>query len=216
MVPTYKVDADDMLNWARYLEEIPKVTNAAIARGLNTYGEIVVARTAAKIADKGDLPVHEVMATIKVTEATPRRLQWEMDASGILPPSGDWSRPWAERDSKQFERQTLVNITTLGDRHVCEICEEAAAAGPYTMADIDAMAARWRNFPGASGPAPGFRTNLIHPNCRCVLTPFANKRRLRVSFGAGEQEMYTGKQLADAVSSELRVAIKAVKKKSGK
>ena len=214
MIPRYRVSAEDMVEWARYLEEIPKVTNAAIARGLNAYGEGVVERTAAKIADKADLQVHEVMATIVVTRATPRRLEWSMDASGILPPSGDWSRPWAARDSKQFERQTLVNITTMHDRFSCEVCEEAAAGGPYTMADIDAMAARWKNFPGASGPAPGFRTNLIHPNCRCVLTPFANKRRLRVTFGAGEQEMYTAKGLADAVAGELRVAIKAVRKRA--
>jgi|KBSMisStaDraftv2_1062788.scaffolds.fasta_scaffold00032_21 hypothetical protein len=214
MIPTYKVDAEDMLNWARYIEEIPKVTNAAIARGLNTYGDGVLERTAAKIADKADLQVHEVMATIVVTRATPRRLEWSMDASGILPPSGDWSRPWATRDQNQFDKQVLVNITTMHDRFSCEVCEQAAASGPYTMADIDTMVAKWKNFEPATGPAPGFRTNLIHPNCRCVLTPFANKRRLRVTFGAGEQEMYTAKGLADAIAGELKVSIKAVKKRA--
>jgi hypothetical protein len=213
MFEKLKVDADDLLNWARYLEDIPKVTNVAIARGLNTYGEGVLQRAAERLADKADLQVHEVMSIIRVTRATPRRLEWSMDASGISPPSGDWSRPWAERDQKQFEKQTLVNITTLHDRFSCDVCEEAAAAGPYTMAEIDQMAAKWKDWPGASGPAPGFRTNLIHPNCRCVLTPFANKRRLNVQWGKGESELYTAKGLADAIVGEVKVAIRAVRKR---
>jgi len=213
MFEKLKVDADDLLNWARYLEEIPKVTNAAIARGLNAYGDGVVLRAAERIADKADLQVHEVMSVIKVTRATPRRLEWAMDTSAVVAPSSDLARPWAGRDTKQFEGQTLVNITTLHDQFSCEVCEEAAAAGPYTMAQIDELAAKWKDFPGAPGPATGFRTNLIHPNCRCVLTPFANKRRLRVSYSRGVDDLYTAKQLGDAVAGEVRVAIRAVRKR---
>ena len=210
----YHVDAGDLLRWASYLEDIPVVTNPAIARALNDYGHGVAERVAAKIAEKADLPASEVLHMLKIREATSRRLVWELDAGGFFPPSGDWSRPWAERREKGFEKQTLVNIITLHDRHVCEVCEEAAEKSPYLMAEIDEMAAKWKHFTPASGPAPGFRTNLIHPNCRCVLTPFASRRRIPVKFGdkAAKEELFSVRGLAQQVAGEMKIAIKAIRK----
>ena len=213
MIPSYEVDADDLLKWARYLDKISKSTNIAIADALNDYGAGVVRRAAIVIARKGDLSPSEVMNWIEVKEATPRRLEWSMDASKFAPPSLDWSRPFGGRDTKQFEKQILVNIVTLHDKFVCEKCEEAAEKNPWTMAQIDVMKQQWKDWKPATGPAPGFHTNLIHPNCRCVITPFASKRRLPVTFGehAAKEELFTARQLGERVAAELKVKIRAVK-----
>ena len=217
----YHVDAGDLLRWASYLEDIPVVTNPAIARALNDYGHGVAERVAAKIAEKGDLPASEVLHLLKIREATPRRLVWELNAGNFFPPSGDWSRPWAERREKGFEKQTLVKIITMHDKLSCEICEDYAEGGPYLMAEIDEMKAKHANFLREHPDwrqGPGFRTNLIHPNCRCMLTPFASRRRLPVTFGdkAAKEELFSVRGLAQQVAGEMKIAIKAIRKPTRK
>lgn len=205
-----KIEVGNLLQWARYIETIPQRTKAAAARAINAAGEEVVIGMATQIADKADLPVHEVAALIEVREATPQRLIWEADASNIAPPSHDWSRPMASRAGKQFQKQTLVNIITSGDRWTCEVCEKAAEEGPYTQGEIDRMVEKWKDFQPATGPAPGFRTNLVHPNCRCVLTPFTPKRRLTVQWGKKgiPDVVITPRALGQRVAGELRIALK--------
>lgn len=166
----FDIDSSDILAWARYLDELPEETDAAIARGLNDYGAGVADRVAQRIAAKGDLSWTEVRSMIDVKEATPRRLVWEADWSKFSQP--EWTRQFPTRDTKEFEKQTLVNISTIGDQYDCELCEQWAESGPYTMAEIDELVAKHKLFTtehpewqAATGPAPGERTNLIHPNC---------------------------------------------------
>jgi hypothetical protein len=215
MGDSYSVDARELLNWANYLEEIPKVTSQAIANGLNNYGEIVARQAAEEYAEKSDLQASEVYNSIVITPATARRLEWRMDLSALKASTEDLARPIGGRADNQFRDQELVTIVMTHDaRGPCEVCEEAAAMGPYTQAQIDIIAHRWRDF-NPPRPVQGERTNLLHPNCRCIVTPYANKRRLRVTYGAKgvRSKLYTGKQLGEAVANELRVSIKAVRKK---
>ena len=215
MFEEIKVDAHDLLNWARYLDEIPRVTNQAIANGLNKYGEIVARRTAEEHADKGDLQASEVYNMIVIRPATARRLEWSMDASALKPPEDELVRPLPGRDLNQYRDQELVRIVMTHDaRGPCEVCEEAAAMGPYTQGQIDVIAQKWKDY-NPPRPVDGYRTNLLHPNCRCIVTPYANKRRLRVQFGgkAAPAELYTAKQLGEIVAEEVKVTIKAVRKK---
>ena len=206
------VDAVALLKWARYLDQIPKRTRPAVAHALNDYGAGVVRSTAEQIAERADLDPNEVMSLIEVKEATAEDLTWRMDATQVAPPSQDWERPWAARDSKQFQKQTLVKIVTTGDDRTCDVCNDAAAKSPYTMDEIDRLASKWKDWEGGAG-ATGFKTNLIHPNCRCVLQPWAQTRRLSVSFqGKGAPpELLNARQLGKRVADELKVSIRAIR-----
>jgi hypothetical protein len=214
MIPTLRVNADELLQWARYLEDLSDATNQAIADGLNNYGEIAARKIAAEHAERGDLQEHEVYNQIVIRRATARNLQWSMDARALRAPEDELARPLPGRDVNQYRDQELVSIVMTHDaRGPCEICEEAAARGPYTQGQIDVIANRWKDYTPPH-PVTGYRTNLLHPNCRCIITPYANKRRLRVQFGgkSAPPELFTAKQLGEAVAGELRLKIKAVRK----
>jgi hypothetical protein len=209
---TIKIRAADALKWARFLDEIPKRTRPAIARAINDYGEGVADGTAAAIAEETGLDPHEVRALIDIKEATADHLVWEMDATAAAPPPQDWQRPWDTRSNKAFEQQALVNIITSGDDHTCEICEEAAEKSPYTMDEINQLAAKWKHWEPPAGVV-GTRTNLLHPNCRCAVVPFRSQRRMSVTFsGKGAPtELLSARQLGVRVADEMRVMIKAIK-----
>jgi hypothetical protein len=208
----FRVKADDLLRWARYLDEMPKRTRPAIARAINDYGAGVVDGTAQVIADQTGLAMHDIRSLIEIREATPDHLVWEMDASAVATPPPDWERPWEKRSSKAFEQQTLVKIVTSGDDHTCEICEEAALKSPYTMDEINQLSAKWQHWEPAAGTV-GARTNLIHPNCRCSIQPWQQTRRLSVQFGGkgAPPELLNARQLGRKVADEIKVTIRAIK-----
>ena len=118
-----KIDADDLLKWARYLDEVPKQTRPAIARAMNDYGNSLLDSAASTIASKTGLAASDVRNQIVVKRATSSDLTWKMDASKVAP-QVEWERPWNKRSDKEFEKETLVKIITSGDEHTCEICEE--------------------------------------------------------------------------------------------
>ncbi len=216
MFETIRVDANAIANWTGFLEDLGPVTNQAIANGLNNYGEIVARRMAEQHAEAGDLQPSEVYNQIVIRRATARSLRWSMDASALKTPEDEMARPVGKRDTNQYRDQELVSIIMTHDaRGPCEVCEEAAARGPYTQAEIDVIANKWKDY-NPPRPVQGYRTNLLHPNCRCIITPYANKRRLRLQYGgkSAPAELYTAKQLGSAVAGELKIAIKAIKRKS--
>ena len=207
-----KIDASALLKWSRYLEQIPKQTRPAVARALNDYGAGVVRSAAERIAAQDDLDPNEILSMITVEEATSENLLWRMDASQVVAAKQDWSRPWAERDTKTFQQQTLVKIVTSGDEHTCDVCEEAAMRSPYTKAEIEALAQKWKGWTGKEGSA-GERTNLIHPNCRCMTQPWKTPRRVSVKFGGkgAPTELLNARQLGKRVADEMKVTIRAIK-----
>lgn len=169
------VDFSDISRWLDELEDINRRTPKAIAQGLNAFGQEVVEDVSYYVSAATGLGDNEVAMMIQVDWATPDNLSLTIDASEALAATqeADWSRPWDARDQSQFEKQTLLKIETLNDGHDCEVCQAAAAASPYTAEDIQNLQAKWADFGGSTaGPAPGARTNLIHPNCRCVAVPF--------------------------------------------
>jgi hypothetical protein len=204
------VKLDDLLRWTRYLDELPPHLPAALARGLNFYGEQTVRGMAETLADQYGLETGAVMNLIVVRRASPGNLKFEADASAVARADPQWLRPWQERDIKTFEQDTLLKIVTVGDRHDCEICEEMAQKSPWTKREIDQMAAKWAGWHGASGPAPGERTNLVHPNCRCVTQPWTSTRRLKMTFaGKGAPaELFSTRQLGRIMADELKVTIR--------
>jgi len=209
------INTDDLLRWARYLDDIPKRTGPALARALNDYGEGVAKSYAQYIADKNDLSWSEVLDLIDIKEATPRRLRWEMDASAVAQQNTDWLRMWQTRDNKEFEKQTLVAVVRNSD-YACDVCDQVVEEGPYTLAAIDEMVAKHANFMVEHPnwrPAPGKdRTNLVHPNCQCVTVSYAARRQVKLTFGDGSKsappELLSARQLGQRVAGELHVALR--------
>jgi hypothetical protein len=212
MTTRLKVNATDILRWARYLNEVPKRTRPAMARAINAYGEGVADSTAEVIAGRTGLDADEIRALIYIKEATPDNLTWEMDATAVAPPPPDWQRPWESRSDRAFQQETLVKIITSGDDHTCEICQEAAEKSPYTLEEVNQLAAKWQHWEPAAG-ITGERTNLIHPNCRCVIQPWRETRRVSVSFGgkSAPPELLNSRQLGRRIADELKVSIRVIK-----
>ena len=210
MTARISINADDLLRWARYLNEVPKRTRPAVARAMNDYGRGVVDSTAQAIAGETGLSAYDVRSMIEVKEATADDLTWKMDATAVAK-SEDWERPWDKREDGGFDKNTLVKIVTSGDETTCEICQEAAEKSPYTMEEINALSARWKHWEPDAGL--GARTNLLHPNCRCSLQPWQQTRRVSVKFGGkgAPPELLNARQLGRRVADEMKVTIRAIK-----
>lgn len=220
-----KVDASDLLKWARYYENIPRVTKPALARALNTYGNGVVQEVVRVVSDQNGWDPDAVRQRIVTTEADPQHLEYSMDASLVTVGNAqtDWSRDWSNRDTSNFDQDTLVQIITSGDACVCPVCEQVAEDGPYTMQQLNDMQAQWACYvPPTPNIAPGVITNLVHPRCRCVAQPWTSYRRLPVSGFAPEgsggnvastppMRQMSMRQLAKALAPELLDELRQLK-----
>jgi hypothetical protein len=188
------VDVSELLNWARLMNRMPRKTPAAIARGLNTVGDNIAHNAAHVMAEATGLDPNDVFEMIEVKQATPGDLNWSMDASKVAPPSMDWSRPWDKRTG--FQDNELVKVVTFGDNDVCEKCLDVEEHSPYTLEEVNSM------NPYGNG--------IVHPNCRCMVQNWQATRSLPVTFGKGAQaELFTMKQLGDAVAQELKMTLTA-------
>jgi|SRR5215831_3594980 len=211
------VDITDLLHWARFLAELPRHTPPAIARALNIYGDEIVHAVVESIAQRTDLEEHAIRMNVYVKEATPDDLVWEMDATAMLPGPQDWARPWDGRNTNQFDNDTLLKVVTQadltgGDAGVCDVCLDVAQNSPYTQQQIAEMQAKWADYtPPVS--VQGTRTNLVHPNCRCITQPWSMDRRVPITFdasGAAPQQLLTMRQLGQRVASELKLEIRTI------
>lgn len=208
------VKTDEILKWARFMQEIPKRTPRAIANSLNAAGDEILRQSIDYLADMTGLDVPDVQNAIAVRRATPSRLEWSMDASAItLEESPNWERPWeSSSGDKSFKSQQLLKIITSEDFKVCPVCEEAAENSPYTPEDINKLAAKWKDYEPPH-PVEGPRTNLVHPNCRCVTVPWEVSRRLNVNFAAARPRqkpvVLTMHQLSEIIAQELGGVLRA-------
>jgi hypothetical protein len=205
------VDPTDMLRWTHSVDGIERKVNAAIADGLNHYGEMVVRNWAEELAESSGLEPGAVLRLIVVKPARSNKHVFTADASAIKNANPQWMRPWTERDHAEFEQDTLVKIVTSHDESTCEVCLEAERNGPYTLRQIKDMAAKWGHFQGKGGK--GEATNLLHPNCRCVYQPFTAVRRLPVSVGTSvaSKVQMTARQLGEVIAGELKMKLKVTK-----
>jgi hypothetical protein len=200
-----KADISALLRFAKLLGQVPTHTKTNVARAINAAGNNIMLATARKIANKLGVAVEEVVAKIRVTEATANKWRWEMDTSEVTPPSGDWDRPWdrpAQEQVQEAEHDVLVSIVTAKDEKVCHICEAAADENPHSMSEIHEMQAG--KFLG-----DGEEAGLLHPLCRCVLKPYTPLRKLSVSLGEGiEAEPMTAGQIAEAIADSVHTVLR--------
>jgi hypothetical protein len=200
-----EVDTAELLKFTRFMQNIPKRTGAAIARGLNTVGENMVREMVKYQADLTGLDENELAALVEVKKATADDLSFEMDASAISTKT-DFSRPWIQRDDSDtsFSDSTLVKVVTSGDELVCDKCNDVADHSPYTLAEVRALNPYGSDF--------GSGTNLVHPNCRCMTQAWQATRSLPVRSAGSDAppELFTMKQLGKAIAAEMEVVLKAI------
>jgi hypothetical protein len=166
-----EIDVSDLLRWGKALEGMPKKVKSAAARALNTYGDGVVTAAVRYLSNQTGLDASAIREKIEVKRATASNLSWEMDASAVVLETTDWSRPWEGRDDSNFDKSALVKIIAHED--CCEVCAEAAEDSPYTMEQVQQLAAKWTHFVPPH-PVSGPRTNLIHPNAVLSGTSFVS------------------------------------------
>lgn len=205
-----KVVQDDLLNFIGFMGTAGQRTKSALVKSLNETGTALVQKLVTGIADEMGVPVHDVQDQIRVRKATPGELEFSADLSDVY--ENDMSSrdvPRSRRDPQERERETepfapgaLVSIITAGDEKVCQICEEAAEEGPYTIEEARRLVPH-------------------HPHCRCAVIPFYPKQRLPVRFQtqmgssprgvSAPTELMTLTQLASRLKTELAFALKVTK-----
>jgi hypothetical protein len=216
------LDTTDLLRWARYLESMPAKLGPALARGLNAFGDEATQAMAKNLAAKYDLEAGAVMNLLVVRRASPGHLKYEVDGSAVAKTDPRWLRPWEERDQSAFEQDSLVKVVTLGDEFDCEVCEQVAENSPWTAREIAQNQGKWTQmFDGGGGTGRhraghglvGTRTDLIHPNCRCVTRPWTSTRRMKMTFAesGAPPELLTVRQFGKRVADELKIAIRVVR-----
>ena len=91
-----------------------------------------------------------------------------------------------------------------------QVCAQAAENSPYTVEDINTLAAKWKDLQPPH-LAAGEMTNLIHPYCRCRTMPWIQSRRLNVQFATTPPSppvVLNVRQLGQAIATELGAILK--------
>ena len=191
-----KIQAADLLKWGEQLDEFCKDVPIMFSSVLNKLGDSALQTSTDYLSAQTGLDGIDVRNAIQIHEATPQDLLWAMDARSVtLEPSPNWARPWQAPGDNTFNQQQLLRVVTSGDGRVCEICA-AAAEKPWTVEDINAAAAKWKDFQPPY-PVVGERSNLLHPNAVLEGSRF-------VSYGH-VTEMVRAVFSADAIRAETTV-----------
>lgn len=205
------IKIEDLLHWARDVEDIHRKIPPTVADALNAVGVNVLNKSVQWLSESTGLTPADITSLVSVKEATSQDLTWKMDATAATLMAGP-SQPWTSPGDKTFDSQQLLNIVTSGDEHVCPICEAAAEASPYTVEDIQALAAKWANYqPPTPNLVVGDITNLLHPRCRCATQPWQVYRRLNVTFpdNPGEPPVVLSmRELGETLARELGGVLK--------
>jgi hypothetical protein len=159
-----KIDAKDVIAYAEKLDRAEKATKPAISVGLNEVGDGLVSVLATNLAKETGLGVEQVRGLMQVKRATKNNLNYDVIVNNRLL-EDDPTTLEGRRESRDFGTQrpkTLVIIVNQDEP--CSDCEELAAAGPM--------------------PIEIAREHIPkHPNCRCVIMPYAPKgKRLPVTM----------------------------------
>ena len=205
-----KIQAADLLKWGEQLDEFCKDVPIMFSSVLNKLGNSALQTSTDYLSAQTGLDGIDVRNAIQIHEATPQDLLWTMDARSVtLEPSPNWARPWQAPGDNTFNQQQLLRVVTSGDGRVCEICANAAEK-PWTVEDINAAAAKWKDFQPPH-PVVGERSNLLHPNCRCHTVPWDASRQQGADFAGVESNppvVLTGREIVETFATEVRGMLK--------
>ncbi|HET9534277.1 MAG TPA: hypothetical protein VFP43_02890 [Mesorhizobium sp.] len=161
------IDFSDLLKFTKRLtEDGPKASKIALSESLNEVGDTLLSQLTQNLAKETGLPVEAVRGKISVKRSTRTDTTYNLKVDGRIwdddPRSLEGQRE--SRDFGKIDPKTLVIIVNTDDDLVCTDCEALAAAGamPFAIAK--------RHVPK-------------HPNCRCIIMPYAAKgKRLPVQM----------------------------------
>jgi hypothetical protein len=186
----FRVDFRHLVQRIVELRQLPEQLTKSLAQGLNKYSEELVELIVMEFARQTGQSESDARQQVSVEKrATPNDLSTEIaqDFAGL-----GWSSPG------QVSAGTLVNIVTMDDGNDCPICQDYAARSPYSLAEIASIRKKWEHYAGHAGGDT--RTNLIHPNCRCVLQPWRRRDPVTGRFVA----MTGTKAIRDSVRRGLK------------
>lgn len=203
-----KFESAALLAWLDRVEKKPAQIRRATAKALNEVGNHAVERMVRELSDQSGVNANWIRDRIHVQTASPSSLEFRIDASRAMAevsaqPTLQGRREFARRPDDYFHQNELVNVITSGDESVCPICEGMLDDNPMTIEDVRAKSRKinpWGN-------------GLWHPNCRCAVVPFRQRRELPVEFRRGrdrfQETTMTARELTQAVSRETKVVLQA-------
>lgn len=195
------IDASALVRFVQNLQRVPAAIERAAARALNSIGEQVLDSVMDAVSAQTGMDAELLRNYIMVQRATPDNTEFSIDASQALieapetrpmPLAG--RRRFAQRPSGYFHAEELVQIVTMGDELVCQICQDLEADGPYQIEEARQLI-----------PA--------HPHCRCLVQSHRSRRELPVAFRKGqnvEVASVTMQQLSTRMRDEVRITLKAL------
>jgi Prophage minor tail protein Z (GPZ) len=184
------VKYDDLIKYQQRLKEGEKAVKPRMAASLNKVGDDLVSVLTRNISKETGLAVEQVRGMMQVKRSTKNDLTYKLNVDRRVW-SDDPRTLEGRRESKDFGRtdpKTLVIIINQDDDLVCTDCEALAAAGPM--------------------PIEIAREHIPkHPNCRCIIMPYAQKgKRLPVemtSLTGTNPEKRAGRQNRDLTIRQM-------------
>jgi hypothetical protein len=193
------IDASDIQRFIQEFRHLSDEVKRAGRDALNEVGDEMTTRTVRELALNTGIGPHHAWQFVKRTRATLRNLLYEVRLNNeLIEQEGRGApleRTFEERISNTFKEGILVRVMTAEDNAVCEICQDIAEQGPYSLEEIRKLKARH----------PHFLSTAL--NCRCKLSPAKFTRRLPVTMKEGKATFDVDaaqKQLTQAVLDRVR------------
>jgi hypothetical protein len=201
-----KLDVSDLQRVGRRWVSAASATGAMderIAASLNYLGEQAADNIARDVARATGLNEQAARRLIDIRKASRDNLSFEIDVGQALIRSTRRPLPkkkGPKRDETGFYEGQLVNIVTMGDERVCELCEELARNSPYTIEEARAQLPH-------------------HPNCRCSVEDFGPRRRkpveMREARAREAQQDYRPKLTLEVLRATVSKELKRIVRTSG-
>jgi len=204
-------DTAAILEYTKKLGRAQKVTAPAISQSLNIVGDQLVQTILSNAAQRTGLSIGVIRRSLQVERSTKGSLSYTINLNEDLFANRQKRlQDEAAREAEQAEKKKygkfrpgeLVIVKTQDDELVCMDCEELGAAGPIPI-DV-----ALEHIPK-------------HPNCRCVIMPYAPKgKRLPVTMttvsgtdpgvrmGSEINEQATLRQLAQEILNRTSTSVR--------
>lgn len=199
-----QIEADALLRFVRFYENVPRKIPANISKALNHVGDDVRTKISIGLDDESPGLGAPSSRVVTWTPSTPAKLLYQIIVHGAVYEDLMASRQLPERgfpgQRRRFD-EDLVSVQTRHDDRVCAICEDIAANGPYTPDEAR------RNIHHGAG--------IGMNGCRCELVPYISTGRLPVQMvtitpATGEPGLWVSGTL---IKQDMTVTVKDLAKR---
>jgi hypothetical protein len=196
------VDPADLLRFARRVDNLRDGLDNAVTEALNDTGDGVARQITETISRETGFTIADAARFVTVSRANRSRKEYTIEVREGLIETERVGRNLPRRTfpgGREKDPDLVVQVNTMRDGKVCEICEEIAANGPYTMAELNQLKQRH----------PHFLNPQLH--CRCQIQPFRPKGRLETRQRTGTGTVNTREtlhQLSERIRQQVRTTIR--------